>query len=68
MSQTDPKSLSQSEYQHGEKIQMLIAQDGMSLMDEDWKAMQDLLKKPLFNFLNNEIVKKMKLLTINKIE
>ena len=40
----------------------------MSLMDEDWKGMQDLMKKPLFNFLNNEIIKKMKLLCLSKIE
>lgn len=68
MSQTDPASMSQSEYQMGEKIYGMIAQEGMSLMDEDWKGVQALMKKPLFNFLNNEIIKKVKLLCIDKIE
>jgi hypothetical protein len=39
-----------------------------SIQDEDWKGLQNFLKKPLFKFLNNEAVKKLKMKCLNKIE
>jgi len=36
--------------------------------DMDWKAVREITKKPVFGFINNEVVKKLKLKTIQAIE
>ena len=69
MSQADPGSFGKDEYNIGQNMLDFIAQQGMSsIQDEDWKGLQNLLKKPLFKFLNNEIIKKLKMKCLNKIE
>ena len=69
MAQADPACFGRDEYNLGQGMLDLVGQEGMSsVQDQDWKGMQNLLKKPLFKFLNNEIVKKLKLLCIDKIE
>ena len=69
MSQADPASFGRDEYNLGQSMLDCIAQQGMnSIQDEDWKGFQNLLKKPLFKFLNNEIVKKLKYHAMNKME
>ena len=42
--------------------------EGASDEDQDWRQVRELLKKPVFSFLNNEIVKKVKLIAIMKAE
>lgn len=69
MSSSDPASFGKDEYNIGQGILDMIAQQGMSsIQDEDWKGLGNYLKKPLFKFLNNEIVKKVKIKCLNKIE
>ena len=34
----------------------------------DWQAVREITKKPVFGFINNEVVKKLKLKTIQAIE
>lgn len=64
-----PGAMTKDEYRLGEAIMFAIAQEGMSsILDEDWRNLQATLKKPLFNFLNNEIVRSMKILCLEKIE
>ena len=36
--------------------------------DQDWITVRDLLQKPIFSFLNNEIVKKVKLMARMKAD
>jgi len=32
--------------------------------DQDWIGVRELMKKPIWNFLNNEIVKKVKIMAM----
>jgi hypothetical protein len=68
MLSVDPSAMGKDEYRMGEQMMNAIAQEGMSsLMDQNWEDVQSVLKKPLFKFLNNEIVKKLKLLCVSKV-
>lgn len=73
-----PGSMSSDEYQIAEKLKDAIVGDkneAYSLgivqgvnMNTRWGDLATILKKPIFGFLNNEIVKQSKLLVMTKKE
>jgi predicted P-loop ATPase len=47
-------------------LEHLVPSNGST--DQDWIAVRQTLKKPIFSFLNNDMVKKIRILTAHKIE
>jgi hypothetical protein len=64
-----PNAYNQDEYILAENLKnALVGEAASSFHDEDWIKVQDTLKKPIFGFINNEIVKKLKLMCMAEIE
>lgn len=64
-----PNAYNQDEYILAENLKnALVGEASSSFHDEDWIKVQDTLKKPIFGFINNEIVKKLKLMCMAEIE
>ena len=55
-----PGAFNETEYSLAENLEdYLVPED--SDQDVDWKAIETVIKKPVFGFLNNELVKKLRL-------
>lgn len=64
-----PNAFSQDEFKIAEKMKEIILGDGSESFHEiDWYEIQMVMKKPIFGFLNTEVVKKLKIMVIGKIE
>ena len=65
-----PNCHSTDEFKIAERIQLAVLGDGQDVFNEiDWYEVKDLVHdKPIFGFLNNEIIKKLKILLRDKIE
>lgn len=65
-----PNCHSTDEFRIAERIQQAVLGDGQDAFNEiDWYEIKDLVcDKPIFGFLNNEIIKKLKKMLIVKIE
>lgn len=65
-----PNAPSTDEFRIAEKIKEAVLGDGQDAFNEiDWYEIKDLVHdKPIFGFLNNEIIKKLKMMLIVKIE
>ena len=46
----------------------MLAPQNSANTEQDWTAAKQILKKPIFSFLNNDIVKKIRMLSDRKIE
>lgn len=55
------------EYQFAETLTQAVA-PGDGSTDQDWHKIQTTLKKPIFGFLNNEVIKKSRILVAQKLE
>lgn len=62
-----PNPMVTDEFQIADQIRTAISGDNSS-DGADWPKVQALLKKPLFNFLNNEMVKQVKLAVMEAVE
>lgn len=62
-----PGAFNEPEYSLAESIEEALVPPG-GAGDMDWKAVREITKKPVFGFINNEVVKKLKLKTIQAIE
>lgn len=64
-----PNPMVTDEYQIADKIIQLIKDDTQNGSEPvDWQTLMGILKKPIFNFLNNEVVKQTKLALIDMEE
>ena len=59
-----PGAFNEPEYTFAERIEEALVPAGGTVVDMDWKAVREIMKKPVFGFINNEVVKKLKLKTI----
>ena len=63
-----PGAFNEPEYSFAESIQEALNPEGGGTADMDWKAVREITKKPVFGFINNEVVKRFKMKTIQAIE
>ena len=64
-----PNFYRENEYTYGEELlQALVPEGAMSAADMNWKEVREILKKPVFSFLNNEVVKQCKIKANKEIE
>lgn len=63
-----PNAMAHDEYRIAEQLKEALVPETGGHEHADWKKVQEILKKPVFGFLNNEIVKRTKLLAMEMIE
>ena len=64
-----PNCFRENEYTFGESLlQALVPEGAMSAADMDWKEVRETLKKPVFSFLNNEVVKQCKMKAMQEVD
>lgn len=62
-----PNAYKYDEYQFAETLTQGVA-PGDGSTDQDWSKIQSTLKKPIFGFLNNELIKKSRILVSQKLD
>ena len=63
-----PAAFKQDEYNLAVQLLEALAPQGGANTEQDWVAVKQIIKKPIFSFLNNDIVKKIRMLIDQKIE